>query len=154
MASKLSINHYVGVTIGILLTLTVLTTEPLAYTDLMHTVTPEIRKFCSGSGEDVAGVTGDLNGDGIIDYLLLTTGHSYRSPDIWINATISSNSKVGYTKLKSFKLGPVGLDTVLVENGVLYIKGKIHQDGDPNCCPSKNMNFSFKLQNGTFVKVK
>lgn len=96
----------------------------------------------------------DLDGDGDEDSLVvLGTNTGGSGTFVELVAVANENGEPEY--LAKVLLGDrVPVHHMTVIDGVIHVQATIHDDDDPLCCPSQDVELLFRFENGEFIAVE
>lgn len=96
---------------------------------------------------------GDLNADGAQDALVfLATQNGGTGHFIEMAAMLNSNG--GASNAATIFLGDrVAIESGAIEAGVITLNMRVQGPNDGMCCPSQLVTWTFRLENGQFIKI-
>ena len=97
---------------------------------------------------------GDLDNDGQEDAVVVLASYEggNRPSDLTLCAVLNENGKP--TEVAHIKLNEVGVDSIGVRVGMITVFGKIYDENDAYCCPTKADTLDIIFENNTLRYVE
>ena len=96
--------------------------------------------------------TGDLDGDGQIDAVVILNENGATGPGTRYFVPVLNQGGVPVSQ-EAYAISRSPISLIAIEDGILTVESARHRDGDGNCCPSQLVREMFEFEDGRLNSV-